>query len=105
MVRDTAYALHNLFRERRFNAGRSVGYGAAGLAGTGFELAHGQTGISIGLGLTSMVPTVFGFRNYWRYGTDREANAVQHYENGWPLPAVFRRQLKPRHFKPLPVPP
>ena len=104
-VRDSAYAVHNLFRERRFKAGQTVGYGTAGLTGTGFELAHGQTGISIGLGLISLVPTVFGFRNYWRYGTDREAGVVRQYEQGWPLPPAIRRQLKPRHFKPLPVPP
>lgn len=105
LVRDTAYALHNLFRECRFKAGQTVGYGTAGLVGTGFELAHGQTGISVGLGLISLVPTLFGFRKYWRYDTNREDHAVRQFENGWPLPPTLRRQLKGRHFKPLAVPP
>ena len=102
--RDTAYAVHNLFRERRFKGLRDSGYGMAGLTGTGFELAHGQTGAWVLLGLLGAVPTALGARQYWRYSQEREGSVVRQYEHGWPLPPEIRRRLRARHFKALAVP-
>lgn len=58
--RDTAYAMHNLFRKHRSNELREAGYGTAGLTSMEFELAHGQSDLAVGLGLISMVPTALG---------------------------------------------
>ncbi|MDB5269284.1 MAG: hypothetical protein JWP58_2324 [Hymenobacter sp.] len=102
--RDTAYAVHNLFRERRFKGMREAGYGMAGLTGTGFELAHGQTGAWVLLGLIGAVPTALGTRQYFRYSPEREGGMVRQYEQGWPLPPGIRRRLRARHFKALAVP-
>ncbi|MGY3087409.1 hypothetical protein ACVWYF_000435 [Hymenobacter sp. UYAg731] len=103
--RDTAYAVHNLFRERRFKGLREAGYGTAGLTATGFELVHGQTGAWVLLGLIGAVPTALGVRQYGRYSPEREGSLVRQYEQGWPLPPGIRRRLRPRHFKALAVRP
>ena len=102
--RDTAYAVHNLFWERRFKGLRDAGYGSAGLMATGFELARGQTGAWVLLGLIGAVPTALGARQYLRYSPDREGGVVRQYEQGWPLPPDVRRRLRPKHFKALAVP-
>ncbi|GAB3865578.1 hypothetical protein GCM10028824_04560 [Hymenobacter segetis] len=102
--RDTAYAVHNLFRERRFKGLRDSGYGMAGLTGTGFELMHGQTGAWVLLGLLGAVPTALGTRQYFRYSQEREGGVVRQYEQGWPLPSYVRRRLRPKHFKAMEVP-
>ncbi|GAB2872121.1 hypothetical protein [Hymenobacter ruber] len=102
--RDTAYAVHNLFRERRFKGMRDSGYGMAGLTGMGFELVHGQTGAGVLLGLIGVVPTALGTRQYWRYSQEREGGVVRQYEQGWPLPPQVRWRLRPKHFKALAVP-
>ncbi|MBF9220616.1 hypothetical protein [Hymenobacter ruricola] len=101
-VRDSAYAVHNLFRERRGKGFSTTGYGMAGLTGTGFEIAQGQTGASVVLGLISLVPTALGARQYWRYSASRENAVVRLYEQGWPLPPEVRRRLRAKHFKALP---
>jgi hypothetical protein len=98
-VRDSAFAVHNLFRELRGKGLTTSGYGMAGLTGTGFGIARGQTGIPVLLGIIGIVPTALGMRQYWRFSTDREGAIVRLYEQGWPLPPDVRRRLRAKHFK------
>jgi hypothetical protein len=103
-VRDSAYAVHNLFRERRGKGFSTTGYGMAGLTGTAFEIGQGQTGASVVLGIISIVPTALGARQYWRFSTNRENAVVRLYEQGWPLPPDVRHRLRAKHFKAMLVP-
>ncbi|MDO7847756.1 hypothetical protein Q5H92_15415 [Hymenobacter sp. M29] len=100
-VRDSAYAVHNLFRQRRGNALSEAGYGFAGLAGTAFAVSRGQGAVAGLLTLNALVSSVLAVRNLRRYSESREAGVVQQYEQGWPLPADVRKRLKIKYFRAL----
>ena len=97
--RDTAFAVHNLFKERRNRGWMISGYGLAGLTGMVFTTAQGKAAPAIALGLFTVVSTGLGLRQYTRYSAEREAAAVQAYENGWGLPPNIRRRLRSKHFR------
>ena len=101
-ARDTAYALHSLFRERRSKGLQTAGFGLAGLTGTAFTLVRGAVDASVLFGLASAVPTALGVRQYWRFSEDREGGVVRRYEQGWPLPPDVRRRLRAKHFRAMP---
>ena len=98
---DSAYAVHNLFRQRRNNGLGAAGYGFASLTGTVFA-ARREQGILAGfLTVATAVSTVVAVRQLGRYSESREEGIVRRYEQGWPLPTKIRRRLKPKYFKPL----
>ncbi|WP_201981649.1 hypothetical protein [Hymenobacter rubidus] len=100
-VRDSAYAVHNLFRQRRGTALGEAGYGLAGLAGSLFATSRGKGTVAVVLTLNALASTVLAVRQLGRYSESREAGVVQMYEQGWPLPPAIRRRLRPKYFRPL----
>ncbi|MDO7852392.1 hypothetical protein [Hymenobacter convexus] len=100
-VRDSAYAVHNLFRQRRGNALSEAGYGLAGLAGTAFAASRGQGAVAGLFTLNALVSSVLAIHHLGRYSESREAGVVRQYEQGWPLPADIRKRLKIKYFRPL----
>lgn len=100
-IRDSAYAVHNLFRQRRNNGLGAAGYGFAGLAGTVFAATRGQGSIASFLTFNTLASTVVAVRQYNRYSESREAGVVQRYEQGWPLPTDIRRRLRAKYFRPM----
>jgi hypothetical protein len=101
-VRDSAYAVHQLFREHRRKAASGLSVGLAGLAGAGFAAAQKRPGLSGGLLLVTAAFTVLDGRQLSRYGESREGLVVRQYEQGWPLPPDVRRRLKAKYFRAAP---
>lgn len=101
-VRDSAYAVHQLFREHRQKAASGLSLGLAGLTGAGFAAAQKRPGLSGGLLLVTAVFTVLDARALTRYNESREGLVVRRYEQGWPLPPEVRQRLKAKYFRALP---
>ncbi|MBF9140080.1 hypothetical protein [Hymenobacter properus] len=97
-VRDSAYAVHNLFRDRRQRALKGGSLGLAGLAGAGLAAAYKQPGLSGGLLLLCIGTTALDLRQLSRYSESRETLVATRYEQGWPLPPDVRRRLKAKYF-------
>ncbi len=97
---DSAYAVHNLFRERRQKAASGLSLGLAGLTGAGLA-AYKQPGLAGGGLLVTTIFTVFDVRQLRRYDESREGLVVRQYEQGWPLPPDIRRRLKAKYFRAL----
>ena len=101
-ARDSAYAVHQLFRQHRRSAEGVLGLGTASIADLVFSAARGRSGgASVNVLLTVACATL-GLREGLRYGPDREGSIVRQYEQGWPLPAEVRRRLRPKHFRAVP---
>ncbi|MFC6224345.1 hypothetical protein ACFP2F_13930 [Hymenobacter artigasi] len=98
-VRDSAFAVHQLFRKHRHSAEGALGTGAASIVGMVSSSARGEYEL-VGLNaLVTVVSTVVGLRQAFRYGSDREGLIVRQYEQGWPLPADIRRRLRGKYFR------
>ena len=98
-VRDSAFAVHQLFKKHRHAAEGALGTGAASIVGMVSSSARGEHEL-VGLNaLITVVATVVGLRQALRYGPDREQLIVRQYEQGWPLPPEVRRRLKPKYFR------
>jgi hypothetical protein len=99
--RDSAFAVHQLFRKHRHAAEGALGTGAASIVGLASSSVRGEPGL-VGLNaLVTAVSTVVGLRQAFRYGSDREQLIVTRYEQGWPLPPEVRRRLKNKYFRAL----
>lgn len=98
-VRDSAFAVHQLFKKHRHAAEGALGTGAASIVGMISSSVRGEHEL-VGLNaLATVVSTVVGLRLALRYASDREQLTVQQYEQGWPLPPDVRRRLKPKYFR------
>lgn len=100
-VRDSAYAVHNLFRDRRHRALEGGSLGLAGISGAVFAAVNKQPGLSGGLLLLTIGFTVLDVRQLSRFSESREALVTTRYEQGWPLPPEVRRRLKAKYFRAL----
>jgi hypothetical protein len=89
--RDTAFAVHKLFVQRR--------HGGDALLATGAEMAASTT-VAGALGglVAGAVPAAVGFSQAARYSAARENAILSNYANGWPIPADVRRKLRRKHF-------
>ncbi|MFC6223464.1 hypothetical protein ACFP2F_09445 [Hymenobacter artigasi] len=89
--RDTAFAVHKLFVQRR--------HGADALLAAAGEMAASTTVSGAVSGLVAgAAPAAVGLVKSARYSTQREANILNSYANGWPIPADVRRKLRRKHF-------
>lgn len=98
-VRDSAFAVHQLFEKHRHAAEGALGTGAASIVGMVTSAARGEREIMSVNALVTVAATVVGLRQALRYGSDREQLIVRQYEQGWPLPPEVRQRLKPRFFQ------
>ncbi|WP_310391442.1 hypothetical protein [Hymenobacter sp.] len=89
--RDTAFAVHKLFVQRR--------RGADGLLTSGATMASSTTveGAVSGM-VAGAVPAAVGLGKAVRYSAQREADILSSFANGWPIPADVRRKLRRKHF-------
>ena len=98
-VRDSAFAVHQLFKKHRHSAEGALGTGAASIVGMISSSARGEYDMVGVNALVTVVSTVVGLRQALRYGADRELLIVRQYEQGWPLPPEVRRRLRDKHFR------
>ena len=98
-VRDSAFAVHQLFKKHRHSAEGALGTGAASIVGMVSSSARGEYELVGVNALATVVATVVGLRQALRYGSDREQLIVRQYEQGWPLPPEVRRRLRAKHFR------
>ena len=98
-VRDSAFAVHQLFRQHRRSAEGTLGLGAASIADLFISSARGHSGVASINVLITVACTALGLQQAFRYGEGRENFIVQQYEQGWPLPAEVRRRLRPKYFR------
>lgn len=98
-VRDSAFAVHQLFKKHRHSAEGALGTGAASIVGMLSSSARGESELVGVNAVVTLVSTVVGLRQALRYGSDREHLIVQQYEQGWPLPAEVRRRLRSKYFR------
>ena len=98
-VRDSAFAVHQLFKKHRHAAEGALATGAASIVGMISSSARGERELVGVNALVTVVATVVGLRQALRYGSDREQLIVRQYEQGWALPAEVRQRLKPKYFR------
>jgi hypothetical protein len=98
-VRDSAFAVHQLFKKHRHAAEGALGTGAASIVGMISGSARGEHELVGVNALVTVVSTVLGLRQAFRYSPEREHLIVRQYEQGWPLPPEVRRRLKPKYFR------
>ena len=98
-VRDSAFAVHQLFKKHRYSAEGALGTGAASIVGMVSSSARGEHELVGMNALITVVATVVGLRQALRYGLDREHLVLRQYEQGWALPADVRRRLRSKHFR------
>ena len=102
--RDTAFAVHKLFRQKR---GSGEGWTTAGLTSTAgtavgnplYTPPQPDASTVAATALAGGVPLALGLLQMGRYSTEREAQVLKLYAEGWGLPPDIRHRLKRRHFK------
>jgi hypothetical protein len=90
--RDTAFAVHKLFVQKRGRGARTAGAGAS-LATEAATLRGALIGSMAGA-----VPVALGLRQAGRYNTEREQDILSRYAAGTPIPADVRRALRRKYF-------
>jgi hypothetical protein len=98
-VRDSAFAVHQLFKKHRHAAEGALGTGAASVVGMITSSTRGETEMVSVNALVTVVATAVGLRQALRYSLDREQLIVRQYEQGWALPLEVRRRLKAKYFR------
>ncbi|MDO7847389.1 hypothetical protein Q5H92_13550 [Hymenobacter sp. M29] len=99
--RDTVFAVHKLFREKR---GGAAGYSAAADTASSRKryarLPNGQpTGQEARQdALAAAAFTTVSWAKAGRYSPEREANIIESYRLGNPVPADIRGKLRRKHF-------
>jgi hypothetical protein len=102
--RDTVFAVHKLFREKRASGDAKTAAGATVAAGTAVgsplytppQPGGSETAAAV---LMGGVPAAMGLLQMGRYSAQNEADVLKLYAEGWGLPPDIRRKLKRRHFK------
>ena len=98
-VRDSAFAVHQLFKKHRHAAEGALGTGAASIVGMVSSSARGEHELVGVNALVTVVATVVGLRQALRFGSDREQLILRQYAQGWPLPPEVRRRLRDKYFR------
>ena len=96
---DSAFAVHQLFKKHRHSAEGALGTGAASIIGMISSSARGEYDLVSVNALVTVVSTVVGLRQAFRYAPDREHLIMHQYEQGWPLLSDVRRRLRAKHFR------
>ena len=89
--RDTAFAVHKLFVQRRH--GSDALLASAGEMAASTTMAGAVSGLVVGA-----APAAVGLSQSARFSTEREAAILSSYANGWPIPADIRHKLRRKHF-------
>jgi hypothetical protein len=102
--RDTVFAVHKLFAQKRASGegiaagGATVGAGAA--VGSPLYTAPQVTGPDVATAaVMGAVPAALGLLQMGRYSPQREAEVLKLYAEGWGLPPDIRRKLRREHFR------
>ena len=83
--RDTAFAVHKLFLQRR--------HGSDAWLATAGEMVASTTVAGVASGLVlGAAPAAVGFSQANRFSAAREAAILSSYANGWPIPADVRKK-------------
>lgn len=90
--RDTAFAVHKLFLQKRGNGLHTAGAGAS-LATEAATLRGAITG-----GLVGAAPVVLGLHQAKLYTVAREQDILERYAAGTPIPADVRHALCRKYF-------
>lgn len=90
--RDTAFAVHKLFLQKR-GTGLHTAAAGASLATEAATLRGAVTG-----GLAGAAPVVLGLSQAGRYNTEREQAILSSYAAGMPIPADVRHALRRKYF-------
>ena len=90
--RDTVFAVHKLFLQKRAKGLRAADAGAS-LATEAATLRGAITGSLVGA-----APVVLGLHQAGRYSTEREQDILNRYTTGTPIPADVRHALRRKHF-------
>lgn len=98
-VRDSAFAVHQLFKKHRHSAEGALGTGAASIVGMVSSSTKGEYDLVGVNALVTVISTVVGLRQAFRYSSEREHVIVRQYEQGWPLPPEVRRRLRAKYFR------
>ena len=93
--RDTVLAVHKLFRQQRPKGGEVGAAAAAPLLPAG-RPAAAQIAVAAGSGATA---AVLGAVQGQRFSAAREADIIERYGRGEPIPADIRRRLRGALFK------
>ncbi|MBF9220619.1 hypothetical protein [Hymenobacter ruricola] len=102
--RDTVFAVHKLFREKRGSGESWTATGLTATAGTAsgnplYASPKPNGGDVAAAAVAGGVPLAVGLLQMGRYSEAREAEALKLYAEGWGLPPDIRSKLKRRHFK------
>ncbi|UOQ99993.1 hypothetical protein MUN81_10940 [Hymenobacter sp. 5317J-9] len=102
--RDTVFAVHKLFREKRGSGEAWTATGLTATAGTAMGSPLYTPPQPNGSDVASAavmggVPMAVGLLQMGRFSPAREAEVLKLYAEGWGLPRDIRRRLKRRHFK------
>jgi len=90
--RDTAFAVHKLFTQKRVNGQHTAASGTSTVTEAA-TLRGALTG-----GLVGAAPIVLGLRQAGRYNVLREQEILSQYAAGMPIPADVRRKLSHKYF-------
>lgn len=90
--RDTAFAVHKLFTQKRVKGQHNAASGASAVTEAA-TLRGATTG-----GLVGAAPVVLGLRQAGRYNALREQEILTQYAAGTPIPADVRRKLGRKYF-------
>jgi hypothetical protein len=107
---DTIRAIHNLFASRRGRAaavglgGTAILVGSAAVYGDA-QVRQGHDFFSAGDyammgGVLAVLPLTWGGLTALEFNARTEAQTIQRYQAGEPLPRFIRRRLKSRYFRP-----
>ncbi|GAB3325223.1 hypothetical protein ACFQT0_15475 [Hymenobacter humi] len=99
--RDTAFAVHKLFRQKRGSAKgmEAVKDSAASKALYAQRVGRPLTAQEVRQDvLAGAAFSIAGISKASFYSAENEAAIIRRYHDGWSIPPVVRRKLKRRHF-------
>lgn len=99
--RDTVFAIHKLFCEKRAAGDGLLTAGATTAAGTQYAQRPNGRPTAQEARQDALASTAFtgvGLFKTARYSAENEAKVLKFYAAGWGLPPDLRRKLRRRHF-------
>jgi hypothetical protein len=98
--RDTVFAIHKLFQQRR---GGGTTWAATGLE-TAYDESLGWRSIrstsenAHAAAFNGGIPFLLGMRQMQHFSINRERAIIKRYNEGWSIPRDIRRKLRRKHF-------
>ena len=98
--RDTAFAVHKLFQQRRAsgNGWAATGVTAITEESVGWRAIRSPSENTTAAIVSGGIPLVVGLVQAQRFSREREQNILQRYAQGWSIPSYIRRRLRRKHF-------